>query len=152
MSRPYFFQGDLDTAKQLFRRAADSGASAVKLQKRDNRTLFTREMFDSPYLNEVESEWVRFGYIDVDAFSIWAGNRISFAVLTDDPDARGCQLSLRVRDEPKATFERLRAAGVVGDFRPPDVIRLAPVPLYNTFHEIWRFGRLLQGEPAGGRQ
>ena len=38
----------------------------------------------------------------------------------------------------------LRARGVVADFRQPDVIRLAPVPLYNTFHEVWRVGRILE--------
>ena len=45
-------QGDLKTAKDIFRAAVESGASAVKLQKRDNRALFTREMFDKPYDNE----------------------------------------------------------------------------------------------------
>ena len=45
-------QGNLETAKTLFKKAAESGASAVKLQKRDSRTLFTQEMYDSPYLNE----------------------------------------------------------------------------------------------------
>jgi sialic acid synthase len=45
-------QGDLDKAKQLFREAKDAGASAVKLQKRDNRSLFTRDAFDRPYENE----------------------------------------------------------------------------------------------------
>jgi N-acetylneuraminate synthase/sialic acid synthase len=45
-------QGDLEKAKQLFRMAKEAGASAVKLQKRDNRSLFTREAFDKPYENE----------------------------------------------------------------------------------------------------
>lgn len=45
-------QGKLDTAKELFRRAKECGASAVKLQKRDNRSLFTRAMYDRPYDNE----------------------------------------------------------------------------------------------------
>ena len=40
-------------------------------------------------------------------------------------------------------FEALGGAGVVGDFREPDVIRLAPVPLYNTFHDVWRAGTAL---------
>jgi N-acetylneuraminate synthase/sialic acid synthase len=44
-------QGDVERCKDLFRAARDCGASAVKLQKRDNRTLFTREMFERPYLN-----------------------------------------------------------------------------------------------------
>lgn len=60
-----------------------------------------------------------------------------------DPEARGCQLSLRVKANGQILVEGLRARGVVADFREPDVIRVAPVPLYNTFHEIWRFGQIL---------
>ena len=45
-------QGSLPTAKDIFRAAAESGAAAVKLQKRENRSLFTREMFNKPYDNE----------------------------------------------------------------------------------------------------
>jgi sialic acid synthase len=45
-------QGDLEKAKQLFRRAKDCGVHAVKLQKRDNRTLYTAEMYNRPYENE----------------------------------------------------------------------------------------------------
>jgi kynureninase len=66
-------------------------------------------------------------------------------VLTpDESRAHGCQLSLRIREAPEALFRKLRDGGIVGDFRPPDVIRVAPVPLYNTFHEIWQLGRLLE--------
>lgn len=60
-----------------------------------------------------------------------------------DPAARGCQLSLKVSDSGRALFDRIRRAGVVCDFREPDVIRVAPVPLYNTFHEVWRFAQIL---------
>lgn len=45
-------QGDLGKCKDLFRAAKECGVNAVKLQKRDNRTLFTREMYDSPYQSE----------------------------------------------------------------------------------------------------
>jgi sialic acid synthase len=45
-------QGSVETAKQMFKAAADCGVDAVKLQKRDNRTLFTREFFNRPYDNE----------------------------------------------------------------------------------------------------
>lgn len=60
-----------------------------------------------------------------------------------EPGRRGCQLSLRVREGGRELFERLAAAGVVADFRRPDVIRLAPVPFYNRFHDAWRAGRVL---------
>ena len=56
---------------------------------------------------------------------------------------RGCQLSILVQDNPKELFGKLEAAGVKSDFREPNVIRAAPTPLYNTFHEVWRFARIL---------
>jgi kynureninase len=59
-----------------------------------------------------------------------------------DPAARGAQLSLRVVDAP-GRLTALEAAGVVVDFREPDIIRVAPVPLYNTFHDAWRAARVL---------
>ena len=69
-----------------------------------------------------------------------------FEVITPrDPGERGCQLSLRILDRPDETLRALEASGVVADFRPPDVLRVAPVPLYNTFHEVWRLAGLLQG-------
>ena len=55
-----------------------------------------------------------------------------------DPERRGCQLSLRIPGGAHAVFEGLRARGVLPDLRKPDVIRLAPVPLYNTFSDCWR--------------
>jgi kynureninase len=60
------------------------------------------------------------------------------------PDERGCQVSLRVRDDPAGLQKELLANGVACDFREPDVIRVAPTPLYNTFHEIWRFVQILE--------
>jgi kynureninase len=41
-------------------------------------------------------------------------------------------------------FQRIQDAGIVCDYRNPDVIRVAPVPLYNTFHEAWRFAQVLR--------
>jgi kynureninase len=59
-------------------------------------------------------------------------------------DQRGCQLSILVREHPKELFAKLEAAGVKCDFREPNVIRAAPTPLYNTFHEVWRFADILR--------
>ncbi len=61
-----------------------------------------------------------------------------------DPARRGCQLSLRWRERPRELLSKLQAEGVVCDFREPDVLRVAPVPLYNTFHEVWMLARILE--------
>ncbi|AQG78738.1 kynureninase [Spirosoma montaniterrae] len=60
-----------------------------------------------------------------------------------DANQRGCQLSLLVRKNGKALFEQLTQAGIIGDWREPDCIRLAPTPLYNTFEDVWRVGEAL---------
>jgi kynureninase len=60
-----------------------------------------------------------------------------------EDEARGCQLSILVRDHPRKRFKALEEAGVVCDFREPNVIRIAPVPLYNTFHDCWKFAQTL---------
>jgi kynureninase len=60
------------------------------------------------------------------------GDRIE--ILTPaEPEARGCQVSVRVRDGARAVHDRLTERGFVGDYREPGVMRFAPVPLYNRF-------------------
>jgi kynureninase len=57
--------------------------------------------------------------------------------------AKGCQVSMLMRHSGKAVFNELSAAGIFADWREPDVIRVAPVPLYNTFEEVWTFVQVL---------
>ena len=55
-----------------------------------------------------------------------------------EPDRRGCQLSLRMRagrEQGRALFRHLEAHGVVADWREPDILRVAPVPLYNRYED-----------------
>jgi kynureninase len=72
-----------------------------------------------------------------------AGHSKLTVITPRESDARGCQLSIQVHEHPKELFKKLEAAGVKCDFREPNVIRAAPTPLYNTFHEVWRFARIL---------
>lgn len=70
------------------------------------------------------------------------GDKISI-ITPRDPAQRGCQLSIQVRDADKSLYEAISAAGVIADWREPDVIRVAPVPLYNTFTEVYDFVKIL---------
>lgn len=61
-----------------------------------------------------------------------------FHILTpEDPAARGCQVSLLVNKEGRRLYDELMQKGFIVDWREPNVIRLAPVPLYNSYLEIW---------------
>ena len=72
-----------------------------------------------------------------------AGSKRFTIITPADTNARGCQLSILAHEHPKELFQELQAAGVKCDFREPNVIRVAPTPLYNTFHEVWRFAKIL---------
>jgi kynureninase len=61
-----------------------------------------------------------------------------------DPEMRGCQLSIRVRNADKILFNAITENGVIADWREPDVIRVAPVPLYNSFADVFRFAEILK--------
>jgi kynureninase len=73
--------------------------------------------------------------------------RDGLTILTPaDPNARGCQLSIRLRRSAEAArviHAELTDLGFICDWREPDVIRVAPVPLYNTFVEVWEFADAL---------
>ncbi|SDR95049.1 Kynureninase [Formosa sp. Hel1_31_208] len=54
------------------------------------------------------------------------------------PEERGCQLSIQVKNADKSLHHKLTEAGVISDWREPDVIRCAPVPLYNSFEDVYK--------------
>ncbi len=61
-----------------------------------------------------------------------------------DTSQRGCQLSIQVANADKSLFDKITDAGVIADWRKPDVIRVAPVPLYNSFSDVFRFVEILK--------
>jgi len=95
-------------------------------------------IFDEIGIDKLRERSIRLtGYLEKLLDGIVPGRPIT--VLTPrDPDRRGCQLSLRVPDAEE-TARRLRLEhGVCTDARKPDVVRIAPVPLYSTYHDCWR--------------
>lgn len=72
-----------------------------------------------------------------------AGKKLEI-ITPRDKKQRGCQLSVVAHGRGKELFQQLLANGVIADWREPNVIRMAPVPLYNSFEDMWRFGNILQ--------
>ena len=80
------------------------------------------------------------GYLE---FLLLNGKRKDFKIITpEDVAQRGCQLSIVMNENGKKTFDALTQNGVIADWREPDVIRVAPVPLYNTFEDVFRFAEI----------
>lgn len=69
--------------------------------------------------------------------------RIS-VITPSEEKLRGCQLSIRVKDANKNLFKAISERGVIADWREPDIIRVAPVPLYNSFADVYRFAEILK--------
>lgn len=68
-----------------------------------------------------------------------------FKIITpSDPTARGCQLSILMLTNGKKIFDRITKKGVIADWREPNVIRVAPVPLYNTFEDVFRLAEIFK--------
>ena len=60
------------------------------------------------------------------------------------PDDRGCQISISVKNGNKDLFNKITERGVIADWREPDVIRVAPVPLYNSYLDVYKFYKILE--------
>jgi kynureninase len=64
----------------------------------------------------------------------------NFSIITPhERERRGAQLSIRIRQNGRALCEQLAREGIVGDWREPDTFRVAPVPLYNSYRDVFRF-------------
>ncbi len=102
--------------------------------------LASLEIFDRAGMSALREKSVKLtGYLEFLLRSI-PGHAQLFEIFTPaDPSSRGCQLSIHMKKEGRKVFVRLEKAGVIADWREPSVIRVAPVPLYNSFTDVWRF-------------
>ncbi len=69
-------------------------------------------------------------------------------ITPSNENERGCQLSIRVKNSDKTLFKSISEKGVIADWREPDVIRVAPVPLYNSFADVYKFAQILKDSLA----
>jgi kynureninase len=102
------------------------------------------ELFDAAGIEALRERSLRLtGYLEA-LLDVVVAERRAHVLTPRDPARRGCQISLSVSDS-RALQGRLRAEhGVICDVREPDVIRLAPVPLYSSYHDCWRAATALR--------
>jgi len=83
------------------------------------------------------------GYLEFILHNLETGKERIEILTPQDPAQRGCQLSLLIRPGGNEVFEAISEAGVICDWREPDVVRLAPAPMYNSFEEVYKLGQIL---------
>lgn len=100
------------------------------------------DIFDEATLAKLRAKSEKLtGYAE---YLIQEDNDGSIEIITpSNPDERGCQLSLRTSKDGRQLHDKLLRSGVICDWREPDVIRIAPVPLYNTFVDVDKFVEIL---------
>jgi len=102
------------------------------------------EIFAEATMERLRAKSVKLtGYLE---FLLQAASNRRFLILTPHEEARrGAQLSLRILDQGRQLCDKLMAEGIIGDWREPDIYRVAPIPLYNSYHEVYCFVRRLLG-------
>lgn len=107
--------------------------------------LASLEIFDKAGIKNLRKKSVLLtGYLDFLLRQLPFYGTHFLIITNENPDERGCQLSLLMKKDGRKIFNTLTRAGVIADWREPDVIRVAPVPLYNTFEEVYRFVRIFE--------
>jgi kynureninase len=113
--------------------------------------LASLEYFDAVGLKQLRDKSVQLtGFLEA-LLRRHLNDRVQ-VVTPADPAQRGAALSLRLRlsrDQARTVFVGLQRRGVLTDWREPDVIRVAPVPFYNSFEDVWQFVAALDAELAG---
>lgn len=105
--------------------------------------LASLELFDEVGMDKLKAKstfltaYMEFMLLNIDT------DRIRI-ITPKSPKDRGCQLSIQIKDGSKAFFDTITSKGVVADWREPDVIRVAPVPLYNSFLDVYNFIQVIR--------
>lgn len=115
---PVMLMAPLNASLDLFEEA---GMEAIG-KKRDDMTAFLEYI-----INDIKSE------------------KVEFELITPtDKTKRGAQLSIAAKGQGKKLFDTLTEKNVIADWREPNVIRIAPAPLYNSYEDCWKFGQILK--------
>jgi kynureninase len=110
--------------------------------------LAALEIFDEAgmeRIGEKRDKMTAYLEVIVDEISERNSSRCTFEIITPrDKSRRGAQLSILVHGQGKSLFDALSKQGVIADWREPNVIRVAPAPLYNSYEDCYLFGRCLE--------
>jgi kynureninase len=101
------------------------------------------DIFDKTNMRDLRSKSKRLtAFLE---FLLTELKHLSFTVITPaEPERRGAQLSLLFHEKGREAFDALTQKGVIADWREPNVIRVAPVPMYNSFEDVYRFYEVLK--------
>jgi len=104
------------------------------------------DIFDSVDLMELRAKSKALsGYLEFVLKEVGKSSGNFFEMITPVGwEARGAQVSVFLHGQGRSLFDKLMENGVIADWREPNVIRMAPVPLYNTFMDVYEFGKILE--------
>ena len=94
-------------------------------------------------LHQKRKKLASYLYFILDSVNRQNKEQVIELITPSEENARGCQVSILMLKNGRAVFEAITQQGVLADWREPNVIRVAPVPLYNTFEDIYRFGEIM---------
>jgi kynureninase len=103
------------------------------------------EIFEEVGMNKIRQkseQLTGFLIFILEEFSQKNGNIINI-ITPQNLSERGSQVSMLVEKNGKELFQKLIQKGIIGDWREPNVIRLSPIPLYNSYEEVWRVGEAI---------
>merc|ERR1719240_71921 len=103
------------------------------------------DMFEEATMVSLRAKSIRLtGYLEFILEQFNSDEAVFEIITPKDSAQRGCQLSLLILKGGKNVFDKLMEGGLIADWREPNVIRLAPTPMYNNFEDVYRLGELLK--------
>ncbi|HEX6915855.1 MAG TPA: kynureninase [Chitinophagaceae bacterium] len=105
------------------------------------------DIFEEAGMNRIHAKrklLTAFLHFVINEINVEQEKRMLHVITPAEPDQHGCQISILMESRGKEVFHELTKKGVIADWREPNVIRAAPVPLYNSFEDVWRFGSIIR--------